>query len=224
MGIVLPATTLLWPVCAGLLAMLCMAVWRLRAMDHSRLMLEVELYGLANHDNLTGLFNRQRFDDEVAGHLARVRRYGGPTTVMVIDLDRFGEVNHDLGRAVGDALLTSVARGIYQRLRESDVAARLEGDTFAVLLPEVDAEGAAKLANDLLAAVRSSVVEVPDAGIASNTASIGVAYDADSANVSSRDLIEAADGALQKAKRSRGDSVAFAEPIAAGGAHPTWAA
>ncbi len=79
-------------------------------MDHSRLMLEVELYGLANHDNLTGLFNRRRFDDEVAGHLARVRRYGGPTTVMVIDLDRFGKVNHDLGRAVGDELLTSVAR------------------------------------------------------------------------------------------------------------------
>ncbi len=224
MSIGLPETTLLWPVCAVLAGMLGIALWRLRSLDHSRLMLEVELYGLANHDNMTGLFNRRRFEDEVAGHMARVRRYGGPTTVLVIDLDRFDKVNQELGRSVGDSLLTSVARGIYQRLRDSDVAARLDGDSFAVLLPEVDAEAAAAVANDLLATVRSAVVEVPDAGIAWNTASIGVAYDSDSAGTDPRELIAAADGAMRKAKRSRGDSVAFADPVASDRApYPTWA-
>ena len=224
MSIGLPETTLLWPVCAVLAGMLGIALWRLRSLDHSRLMLEVELYGLANHDNMTGLFNRRRFEDEVAGHMARVRRYGGPTTVLVIDLDRFGKVNQELGRSVGDSLLTSVARDLPAPARQ-----RRGRPAGRRLVRGAAARGRRRgrreaVANDLLATVRSAVVEVPDAGIAWNTASIGVAYDSDSASTDPRELIAAADGAMRKAKRSRGDSVAFADPVASDRApYPTWA-
>jgi diguanylate cyclase (GGDEF)-like protein len=101
-----------------------------RQVDHNRL--------LALHDPLTGLPNRTLFHDRVAQCGKERRRAGQEAAVMVLDLDRFKEVNDTLGHRTGDLLLVEVARRLSSRLRQSDTLARLGGDEFAVLLPLVD--------------------------------------------------------------------------------------
>ena len=190
--------------------------------DHARL---VALHGVASHDDLTGLDNRHRFNEELRNHLARARRYGGPVTVIVLDLDRLEPVNNELGREIGDAMITSVARAIRERLRESDVIARLGGDEFGVLLPDADEQAAATVARDLLRVAKTAVVEVPDGGIAWTSASIGLAHDPNPADTDWRALISAAATAMEESKRAGGDRLAVAKPFAGTDRppYPTWA-
>jgi diguanylate cyclase (GGDEF)-like protein len=214
-------------VISGFLALslaLVATVIRLRRMRQDLYRLEI-LYHLANRDDLTGLFSRRRFSDEVRSHMARVARYGGPATVIVVDLDRLERVNRKLGHEVGDEMIRSVARAIRERLRDSDVAARLGGDEFGVLLPETDAEGAATVARDLLRAVKSAVVEVPGAGIAGTTASIGMAHAPEPTDRDGRALIAAASSAMEESKRAGGDRVTAAKVPAESerAPYPTWA-
>ncbi|MBO0892828.1 MAG: EAL domain-containing protein, partial [Acidimicrobiales bacterium] len=93
----------------------------------------------ASHDELTGLASRRVFDERAAAALAE----GGMSAVMLIDLDRFKEVNDTLGHHSGDRLLGEAARRLMRILRASACAARLGGDEFAVLLPQVASEAAA---------------------------------------------------------------------------------
>jgi diguanylate cyclase (GGDEF)-like protein len=107
------------------------------------------------HDPLTGLPNRTLFRDRVEQALKSAQRRGERAAVMLLDLDRFKEVNDTLGHQTGDLLLRRVAETMCGVLRESDTVARLGGDEFAVLTPSVSgAEGtltiAAKLRNALL--------------------------------------------------------------------------
>ena len=101
---------------------------------------ERELRHLADHDPLTGLFNRRRFEQELDRHVAEVARYGPRGALLVLDLDHFKYVNDSLGHHAGDELILSVAALLQDRLRETDTIARLGGDEFAVLLPNADAQ------------------------------------------------------------------------------------
>ena len=104
----------------------------------------------ALHDALTDLPNRSLFHDRVQQALASARREHIPAAVMIMDLDRFKEVNDTLGHASGDELLKQVGRRLVDSLRESDTVARLGGDEFGVLLPKVvDAEAAITVARKL---------------------------------------------------------------------------
>lgn len=112
----------------------------------------------ASHDPLTGLVNRAEFEERLArlieGPLPPVAR-DAEHVLLYLDLDRFKTVNDICGHAAGDALLRQVARLLGQQLRTSDTLARLGGDEFAVLLENCPAEQGTRIADKLLAAIRS---------------------------------------------------------------------
>jgi diguanylate cyclase (GGDEF)-like protein/PAS domain S-box-containing protein len=136
---------------------------------------EGQLQHLADHDPITTLFNRRRFEEELGRELAAARRYGTGGAVIALDLDNFKYVNDTLGHSAGDELIASVAEILSGRLRRTDIVARLGGDEFAVVLPHVDEEEALSVANDLLAAIRNDAVVTTAKGSRRATASIGIA-------------------------------------------------
>ncbi len=108
---------------------------------------ELRLAHLADHDALTGLANRRRFDEELVRHVQRCDRYGPKGALLLLDLDNFKEVNDTLGHGAGDQLIISAAKLLRSGVRSTDIVARLGGDEFAILLPDADraeAEGAAR--------------------------------------------------------------------------------
>lgn len=114
----------------------------------ARLEMEQRLIHLANYDALTQLANRANFHDNLSRALSRATRLNTTVVLLLLDLDRFKQVNDSLGHDVGDELLQEVAKRLKSILRESDIAARLGGDEFAILIEEcqssIDAEQLAK--------------------------------------------------------------------------------
>jgi len=127
-----------------------------------------------DHDFLTGLFNRRHFEQELAKETERVARYGGPGAVLVIDLDNFKDVNDTFGHKAGDDVLKGVAGLLRQRLRQTDVVARIGGDEFAVLLPHTNADDVQILAEEVVKDLGRQVAVLADHSIRV-TASVGAA-------------------------------------------------
>jgi diguanylate cyclase (GGDEF)-like protein/PAS domain S-box-containing protein len=170
---------------------------------------ETQLKRLADHDPLTGLFNRRRFEEELAAGVARLKRFGTTSALLILDLDGFKYVNDALGHGAGDELLRSVGRLLEERLRASDVLARLGGDEFAILLPAADENGARLVAADLLEAFREHVVHLDGRPIGV-TASIGIVCFGTETQ-GGLELLDEADRAMYRAKdagRDRADYVA----------------
>src|SRR5439155_19685259 len=88
---------------------------------------------MAHHDVLTGLANRAAITQKIEDAAARQRRSGEPFSVLLLDLDRFKQVNDTLGHPAGDALLREAAARLRAALRETDVLGRLGGDWFAII-------------------------------------------------------------------------------------------
>ena len=178
-------------------------VWSFRDIT-DRKRFEQKLQQLADHDALTGLINRRRFEEELARGVALAKRHGGGLAALVLDVDNFKYVNDTLGHKAGDELIQSVAGLLRRRLRETDVLARLGGDEFALLLGQIDAEGAALVADSILEAVRSHVVILGGQRV-SMTVSLGVALlgrpgDADESAMTGEQLMIDADLAMYEAK------------------------
>lgn len=137
---------------------------RERALDRSRR----QLAYLADHDPVSGLLNRRRFDQVLGDHVA-----GSDTgALLLLDLDLFKQVNDTLGHAAGDRLIVTVAGLLRDEVRGTDSAARLGGDEFAVLLPDADAAAARTVAGRLVDRVRTSVAALGNHPPV--TASVGV--------------------------------------------------
>jgi diguanylate cyclase (GGDEF)-like protein len=102
--------------------------------------LTAEVYKLAALDQLTGLYNRRSGEQRLAEEISRAVRHGRPLTLLVLDLDGLKQINDRLGHAAGDLLLRGFAARLQRAIRGSDLAVRLGGDEFMVLLPECRAE------------------------------------------------------------------------------------
>src|SRR6185437_10443786 len=123
---------------------------------------ETELRYLADHDPLTALLNRRAFRVRLDTYVNFAARYGGRGAVMVIDVDGLKEVNDKLGHQQGDNLIRRVATILRERVRGTDIVARLSGDEFAVLMPQSDVEGALQLGDDLRIQVADDFAAEPD--------------------------------------------------------------
>ena len=148
-------------------------------------------------DPVTGLPDASTFHTRVGEELARARRYGLPVAVAVIDLDHFGALNERYGRDSGDAALAEVALMLRLQLRDTDIVARLSGDTFGLLLPETDAGPALRCARRITRAIE----EHSFARVGRITVSAGVAS-GPLDGMESLELIDQADRSLSLAKKS----------------------
>ncbi|WP_327001382.1 bifunctional diguanylate cyclase/phosphodiesterase [Dactylosporangium sp. NBC_01737] len=159
----------------------------------------------ARHDALTGLPNRTLYTERLEQVLA-VR--DAVVTVMLLDLDRFKEVNDTLGHHYGDELLVQVAARLTGEVRAGDTVARLSGDEFAVLLPGADVDHARSLAGRLQERLHQSFV-LRDVTV-DVEASIGIAVrDAAAAARSADELLRAADVAMYEAKDTKHGAVVY---------------
>jgi diguanylate cyclase (GGDEF)-like protein/PAS domain S-box-containing protein len=166
---------------------------------------EGQLQYLADHDPLTGLFNRRRFEAELARQVAFNSRYGPTGAVLVIDLDHFKYVNDTLGHAVGDELIARIGSLLRDRLRETDVVARLGGDEFAVLLPSADEEQARLVGEDIVKSVRGQAVQLSKDRSLRLTACVGIALFGQDYDVAHEAVLVNADIAMYEAKEAGRD-------------------
>ena len=163
--------------------------------------LEAHLLDLADRDPLTGMWNRRRFEQDVAHQLDRCRRYGEHAALAVIDIDGFKQVNDVLGHLAGDEVLCALSDALSQRLRSSDRAARLGGDEFAALLIGVHGEDVERLAAEIGAELSAAMTAAQES--VRLPVSVGtVLLDRRTGGVN--EALEAADRAMYAAKHSRG--------------------
>lgn len=186
--------------------------------------LEGRLQHLADHDPLTDLFNQRRFDEELARELLAARRYGTSGAVMALDLDNLKHVNDTLGHEAGNELIARVAEIVRERLRKTDIVARIGGDEFAAVLPRADESQACQIASELLDAIRDQALVETAGGACSTSASIGIAVFHDGAEHPSGDeLLNEADMAMYDAKEAGRDRVHVFDPRSHGNVRRSWA-
>lgn len=172
---------------------------------------EQRLRHLADHDPLTGLINRRRFRSELEQRVSLATRYGGHGAVLIVDVDFFKGVNDTLGHHAGDNVLRQVSGTLSERVRESDVVARLSGDEFAVLMPQTDESGAMQLGEDLRTEINLRTAQEEEDGV---TVSIGVALFGFGHQTEAEGALVAADLAMYQAKEDGRNRVAVFEDAA----------
>lgn len=167
---------------------------------------------LAAHDALTRLPNRRVFDEGLNAEAARSRRYCHPFGVIIIDLDRFKDVNDNYGHLAGDDVLRAVGKVIEASVRETDLPARIGGEEFAVILPETERAEVLAVAEKLRQAISSTDFE-PAHGLPPGmrmTVSVGAACSGGHL-VTGESLVAAADAALYRSKSHGRNLVTMAD-------------
>ena len=157
----------------------------------------------AMRDALTGLFNRRHFDARLTEEVARSRRHGNALSLLLIDIDRFKNINDRYGHSVGDAALQEVAMRVRNMFRREDVVARIGGDELAVIMPDTATDHAFDKAEHLRTMLAGEKVRVRDAfsdaiGI---TVSCGVCGLVTEMRI--EELLKCADASLYEAKARR---------------------
>jgi diguanylate cyclase (GGDEF)-like protein len=171
---------------------------------------ERQLRHFADHDPLTDLFNRRRFEEEIGRHTARAARRGGSGSVLLIDLDNFKYANDTLGHRAGDEILRKVAGLLRDRLRTTDLLARLGADEFAVLLADAPEQEAVGVAGELAGIIRDQRFSF-DGRSLQVTASIGISP-VSGADLTPEELMVRADIAMYQAKEGGRDRISIYTP------------
>lgn len=164
---------------------------------------ETWLQYVARHDTLTGLPNRELFDDRLQTALALARRNGTRLSLLYIDLDRFKQVNDTCGHDTGDLLLREVAQRIRRCLRESDTVGRIGGDEFVVLLCDTNLPGHAASVGEKIRAALAQPFELGERRLQISS-SIGVAVYPEHGD-EKKQLMRHADGTMYGAKKLGGN-------------------
>lgn len=174
-------------------------LWIYEDITHERQTAEQLVY-LAERDALTGLYNRHRFQQELARAMLETDRHQSRCAVMFFDLDEFKAINDSYGHRAGDALLIRVAGEIGALVRRNEVLARLGGDEFAILLPGAEGNEAEALADRVVRAVGQIPFRFEGQNLRVTT-SLGIAYYPGHA-IDTDDLVARADIAMYQAKAS----------------------
>ena len=159
-------------------------------------------------DHLTGLANRRRFERQLEREVARTERYEHSFSLLLLDIDNFKNLNDTFGHHTGDEALRLIGKALREETRGIDLAARIGGEEFAVILVETNLQGGLEVAERLREAIKN--MPIPLAGHI--TASFGV-VECPSHARNGRDLMSGADVALYEAKRAGRDRVAQLQPI-----------
>ena len=160
------------------------------------------LAALASQDGLTGIANRRAFDERLRAEWTRASRSKRPLAILILDVDFFKQYNDHYGHALGDTCLKDIARALSESRRAPDLAARIGGEEFSLILPDTSTEGAKLVAENVRA--RIEALQLPHAKSAFGivTASIGIAAGTAQKFGSAEALMDAADKALYTAKSS----------------------
>jgi diguanylate cyclase (GGDEF)-like protein len=157
-----------------------------------------EIYRLMTVDGLTQIYNRRYFNEALEREFNRAGRYQRALSLIVFDIDFFKRVNDTHGHLAGDSLLRQIATAVRQRLRREDIFARIGGEEFAVLLPEIPVDGGRKTAEKVRGIVEATPFRHEQKSIPC-TVSLGVAAVTGAEKVA-EELYRAADGHLYEAK------------------------
>lgn len=161
-----------------------------------------ELRTLAAVDDLTKVYNRRYFFDQLGREIAAAQRYGTPASVLVLDLDGLKKLNDSFGHSLGDEALRTLAQRLVRYSRASDVVARLGGDEFALILPRTDRAGAAEIAQRLQASVESeSLAAVPGRELRISVSFGCASFPEDGGDA--EQILRQADGCMYAAKAGR---------------------
>jgi diguanylate cyclase (GGDEF)-like protein len=161
---------------------------------------DAKLLEMANHDSLTGLFNRRRFTEELKKEIISVMRKGHTSALFFVDLDQFKYINDACGHPAGDRLIRKVADELDRSVRRDDVVARFGGDEFAILVRRTDIHGAASSAETILSNMRR-MAHIEDDQVFHVHCSIGMAMITGD-NLHYDELINQADIACREAKNA----------------------
>lgn len=164
--------------------------------------LEEHLRHLADHDPLTGLRNRGLFEHDLKLQVARSHRYGEVAGLMLVDVDSLGALGEEHGYETADEARRAVARALTRRLRETDLVGRLGADTFAVLLPHIDEDGIAVVAEGLMRVIPACSIDI---GREVLHPSVAIGHTLIDASTSTAEVaLAAAQRAMRAARRSGG--------------------
>lgn len=161
-----------------------------------------ELAALVRTDELTGLFNFRYFYQAVELEMERSRRSNQPTTLIMMDLDHFKEVNDEHGHEMGNLALAAVAKILRNTIRRLDIPCRYGGEEFALILPDTPLSAGVVFANRLRQLVENSRIEIAGSEL-KLTASFGVDVYRKNETCTAKEFIDRADSMLYAAK-SRG--------------------
>lgn len=159
-------------------------------------------------DGLTGLYNRRYFEEYISKEVTRSLRQNQPFSVIGIDLDFLKKINDKYGHAYGDMAIKTVADVLKNNARSIDVAARMGGEEFNILLPGIDSKGASTAAERIRKAIEEKELDT----IGHITASIGVATFLEHSD-NLEDLLELTDQAMYQSKRTGRNRVTVAKPV-----------
>jgi diguanylate cyclase (GGDEF)-like protein len=166
----------------------------------SNLSLRETLHEQSIRDPLTGLHNRRFLEDTLIRELARAKRKTHALSIVLLDIDHFKRINDTFGHGAGDMVLRRLGLVLQAYVRESDIACRVGGEEFALLLPEGPLPIATQRAEDIRKAVSDMTLKHDDQDLGAVTVSLGVATFPDHGTTADA-LIRAADQVLYEAKR-----------------------